>query len=301
MSYTYTFYIYINSITDLQNLTTKSSTQTVNFENYNVEALLYRNLPQGSPLESNVLSNPCEYITTVDECNLCSPIPCANYSDYTRTYPITSMKGGLTIQSNTTESLSIASDILPKLSTPLTNTQFITFRNMTASDSNMSIDIPSGSCTSTQLTSSSCWQSAKFYDNGTGNGQSFFYKNGTAYTSSQSVGSKTTYGIGCKFFYPPLGVCNPPSGSSLKNYPIGTTFYNPLTVAGDNSSNAYYLNTVAGVCHLINSPNIKKSAISTSPGNPYTGISANSSSNTSLVNNPNCSFTGIGQYNYVTT
>ena len=74
MSYTYSFYIYINSITDLQNLTTTSSTQTVNFENYNVEALLYRNLPQGSPLENNVLSNPCQYITAEEGCTVCSQI-----------------------------------------------------------------------------------------------------------------------------------------------------------------------------------------------------------------------------------
>ena len=292
MSYTYTFYIYINSITDLQNLTKQTSKPTVSFENYNVEALLYRNLPEGSPLESNVLSNPCEYVTADKNCIPCTSVACPSYSDYTRTYPITSMKGGMTLQNGTTESLSIASDILPKLTTPLTNTQFITFRNMKASDSSMSIDVPSGSCSTTQ---SLCSQSYDFYESG-GNGTSFFYKNGTAYTTSQSVGSKTTYGIGCKYFYPPLGVCNPSKGSnSLKNYPIGTTFLNPLTVSTENS---YYLNIVAGVCHLINSPNISKPPPNVSPNSPYSGISPNSSSNTSLVGNSNCSFTGVGQFNY---
>lgn len=220
----------------------------------------------------------------------------------------------MTTVESTTESLSIASHIIPKLSTPLTNTQFITFRNMSATDSQMSIEVPGGSCGSEPYPT--CFPlatKAKFYQGDSSNGQGFFYQNGTRYTGSNNQATKSTYGIGCKYFYPPLGVCNPPSNSSaLKNYPLGTTFYNPLTTK--NGNNIYFLNIIAGVCHKINAPNIQKTPIIVyPPGGPnfgnygsntypvysnlnaFDGISPATIS-TALVNNSSCSFTGIGQY-----
>ena len=153
MSLSYTFYIYVNSTTDLNNICTQKKTIKTTYTNYDLNACLFKSLPQanfskyisGSTSCSKLIS-PCQNASsttqsneaTGNSSNCFSPsynlktfgqfsIPYDN-PPLSDVWPVNSLPGGISTYNNQITSFNL-SQILSN--NKLAKNQFITFRNST--------------------------------------------------------------------------------------------------------------------------------------------------------------------------
>ena len=256
MSLSYTFYIYINNTIDLENICTIEDTLTVPYQNYDLNACLFKNLPQQLyPKYTGCTSiiSPCVNNNSMSS-NYCftrdynmknfgqNSIPFEN-PPLSSCWPVNSLPGGISDyeSQNTSYDLSLISGSYSQIK----NNRFVTFRNSTISETSSNPTIgfwSSDNGVSHDITVSGTTYSFTFYSKTTcstsiatvnnyyeqnSNTANFFYINNDTSTEVNSLPMKyysqnpnvpyQTSGIGVKYFFPALGTTNPPSVSSSNN------------------------------------------------------------------------------------
>ncbi len=332
----YDFFIYVNSTSDLTNFCTLVKNTTVSYSNYNVQPCLYRYLPSSYGFSQDDLTNNCNTFNTLSEVSesitsgltantytnpmMTASTTCSDqtiayngYPSNTNYFPVNSLPTGQTTfaSSGLKSEMSIYNDVLPKLSINSTK-QFVTFRNMTCSDSGPKVYIPNNNQTNNSLT---------YYNNNTisgtpsggfsvniNNGQSqqsttgngIYYNNN--WVLSLTLPSQSTSGIGCKYFSPVLGTSNPSqdvttsnsSNNNLIDYPIGTKYETGVKNSANNNEidvDNFYLCIQAGIVCNIGIP--QDEVVGVIEGNAFDKTGTETKSKETSQNQVPFGFTGI--------